>query len=65
VTQRHHQTHVAWAVTRLYWTQWQWITCLFTGEFCFYVDFAEGHACVWREQIERFHLENVIQRDSY
>jgi hypothetical protein len=64
-TQRHRQRHVAWATTRLRWTQRQWNTVLFTDEFHFHVNFADGGARVWRQRIERFHPENVIQRDRY
>jgi hypothetical protein len=38
---------------------------LFTDEFCFHVDFADGCARIWRGRIERFHPENVIQSDRY
>jgi hypothetical protein len=38
---------------------------LFTDEFCFHEVLADGCARVWRERIERFHPENVIQRDHY
>jgi hypothetical protein len=38
---------------------------LFTGEFCFHVDFANGCARVWKRRIERFHLEHIIPHDSY
>jgi hypothetical protein len=37
---------------------------LFTDEFCFHEDLADGCARVWRERIEQFHPKNVIQRDS-
>jgi hypothetical protein len=65
LTQRHRQTHAAWATTRLYWTQRQWNVVLFTYEFCLHEDFADECAHVWRERIERFYPENVIQRDRY
>jgi hypothetical protein len=38
---------------------------LFTDEFRFHVDFADGRAHVWRGLTERLYPENVIQRDSY
>jgi hypothetical protein len=38
---------------------------LITDKFCFNLDFADGCACVWRGQIERFYPENAIQRDRY
>jgi hypothetical protein len=41
LTHCHRQTHVAWATTRLPWTQRQWNAVLFTDEFSFRVDFAD------------------------
>jgi hypothetical protein len=38
---------------------------LFTGEICFHGDFADECAHVWRGRVERFHPENVIQRDRF
>jgi hypothetical protein len=43
----------------------QWNIFLFTSEFRFHLDFADGRGCVWRGRIERFHPENVIKRDRY
>jgi hypothetical protein len=37
---------------------------LMSFAFMIYEDLADGCARVWRERIERFHPENVIQRDS-
>jgi hypothetical protein len=65
LTQSHRQTHVAWATTCLHWTLRQWNAVLFTDDFCLHGDFADGCARVWKRQIERFHPENVIQRDRY
>jgi hypothetical protein len=65
LTQHHRQAHVSWATTRLLWTQRQWNAGLFTDEICFHGDFADGCARVWRERVERFHPENVIQHDRY
>jgi hypothetical protein len=65
LTQCHRQTHVAWATTRLHWTQRQWKAVLFADEFRFHVDFADRCVCVCRGQIEQFHPKNVIQRNHY
>jgi hypothetical protein len=38
---------------------------LFTDEFRFHVDFANGCARVWSGRIERFYPGYIIQRDRY
>jgi hypothetical protein len=50
---------------RLRSSQRQLNAVLFKNEFCFHGNFKDECAHVWRELIERFHLENfiLIQRD--
>ena len=63
LTRRHRQDRVNWARNHRRWTQWNNI--LFTDESRFTVDFADGRARVWRRSGERYHEQNVIQRDRY
>jgi hypothetical protein len=51
------------ATISLRWNQRQWKTVLYIDEFRFYVDFADGRTRVWTGRIDRFHPQNVIQRD--
>jgi hypothetical protein len=70
LTQSHCQTHVAWATIHLRWTLQQWNAVLFTNEFRFRRDFANGsyhrsmHSCLERMNWA-VHPKNVIQRDRY
>ena len=62
---RHRRDRVNWARNHRHWTQRQWNNILFTDESLFTVDFADGRVCVWRRSGERYHEQNVIQRDRY
>ena len=65
LTRRHRQDRMNWAKNHPRWTQRQWNNILFTDESRFTVDFADGRARVWRRSGERYHEQNVIQRDRY
>jgi hypothetical protein len=54
LTQRHRQTHAVWAITHLHWTQRQWNTVLFTVNFRFQADFADGRAVLGEDELSGF-----------